>query len=257
MDPVNKNIIYYSQQHGDAIRLDKTKDKTVSIKPSLPKSIHDTLKYNFITPYFISAYQNNTLYHGGNYIFKTTNRGDTWKVISPNISISSFYDKNSNAAGALVESPVKKGLLYLGTDKGAFWVSKNDGLHWQELSSGLANNYIRSISASRFNISRVYLCMTGINNDDLHSYIYVSEDYGKNWKSITNGLPDEPFNVIKEDPTNENILYAGGLRGVFVSMNRGIDWSLLGNNLPQTAISDLKIHLPTMDLVVATHGRGI
>ena len=257
VDPLNKNIIYYSQQHGDAIRLDKTKDKTVSIKPSLPKSIHDTLKYNFITPYFISAYQNNTLYHGGNYIFKTTNRGDTWKVISPNISISSFYDKNSNAAGALVESPVKKGLLYLGTDKGAFWVSKNDGLHWQELSSGLANNYIRSISASRFNISRVYLCMTGINNDDLHSYIYVSEDYGKNWKSITNGLPDEPFNVIKEDPTNENILYAGGLRGVFVSMNRGIDWSLLGNNLPQTAISDLKIHLPTMDLVVATHGRGI
>ena len=197
------------------------------------------------------------MYHGGNYIFKTTNRGDTWKVISPNISISSFYDKNSNAAGALVESPVKKGLLYLGTDKGAFWVSKNDGLHWQELSSGLANNYIRSISASRFNISRVYLCMTGINNDDLHSYIYVSEDYGKNWKSITNGLPDEPFNVIKEDPTNENILYAGGLRGVFVSMNRGLDWSLLGNNLPQTAISDLKIHLPTMDLVVATHGRGI
>ncbi|MEI6088408.1 MAG: hypothetical protein WCR66_12505 [Bacteroidota bacterium] len=257
VDPMNKNIIYYSQQHGDAVRLDRVTDKTVSIKPTLPKSIHDTLKFNYITPYFISAYQNKTLYHGGNYIFKSTNSGDTWNVISPNISISTFKDKNANAAGALVESPIKKGLLYTGTDKGAFWVSKNDGNHWQESSLGLANNYIRSISASKFKVSRVYLCMTGINNDDLHSYIYASEDYGAHWKCIVNGLPDEPFNVIKEDPTNENILYAGGLRGVFVSINRGLDWSLLGNNLPQTAIADFKIHLPTMDLVVATHGRGI
>ncbi len=257
VDPLNKNIVYYSQQYGDAIRLDKAKDKTVAIKPTLPKSIHDTLKYNYTTPYFISAYQNKTLYHGGNYIFKTTNRGDTWKAISPNIAISSNQDKMSNAAGALVESPIKKGLLFVGTDKGAFWVSKNDGMHWEELSSGLANHYIRSIAASRFKISRVYLSMTGINNDDLHSYIYVSEDYGAHWKSIANGLPNEPFNVIKEDPTNENILYAGGLRGVFVSINRGLDWSLLGNNLPQTAIADLEIHIPTMDLVVATHGRGL
>ena len=257
VDPLNKNIVYYSQQYGDAIRLDKAKDKTVAIKPTLPKSIHDTLKYNYTTPYFISAYQNRTLYHGGNYIFKTTNRGDTWKAISPNIAISSNQDKMSNAAGALVESPIKKGLLFVGTDKGAFWVSKNDGMHWEELSSGLANHYIRSIAASRFKISRVYLSMTGINTDDLHSYIYVSEDYGAHWKSIANGLPDEPFNVIKEDPTNENILYAGGLRGVFVSLNRGIDWSLLGNNLPQTAVADLEIHIPTMDLVVASHGRGL
>jgi len=130
-------------------------------------------------------------------------------------------------------------------------------MHWEEMSSGLANHYIRSIVASRFKISRVYLSMTGINNDDLHHYIYVSEDDGAHWKSIANGLPDEPFNVIKEDPTNENILYAGGLRGVFVSVNRGNDWSLLGNNLPQTAVADLEIHIPTMDLVVATHGRGI
>ena len=257
VDPLDKNIVYYSQQYGDAVRLDKAKDKTVAIKPKLPKSIHDTLKYNYTTPYFISAYQNKTLYHGGNYIFKTINRGDTWKVISPNISISSNQDKISNAAGALVESPIKKGLLFVGTDKGAFWVSKNDGMHWEEFSTGLANHYIRSISASRFKTSRVYLSMTGINSDDMHHYVYASEDYGAHWKSIANGLPDEPFNVIQEDPTNENILYAGGLRGVFVSLNRGIDWSLLGNNLPQTAVADIEIHIPTMDMVIATHGRGL
>ena len=99
--------------------------------------------------------------------------------------------------------------------------------------------------------------MTGINSDDMYHYVYASEDYGAHWKSIANGLPDEPFNVIQEDPTNENILYAGGLRGVFVSLNRGIDWSLLGNNLPQTAVADIEIHIPTMDMVIATHGRGL
>ena len=183
-DPNNKNIIYYSQQEGDAIRLDKAKDRTVSIKPMLPKFIRDTLKYNFITPYFISSYQNRTLYQAGNYIFKSVDRGDTWKVISPNISKSGYTPKKSIAAGALVESPLRKGLLYAGTDKGAFWVSKNDGAHWEEYSIGLANNYIRSICASHFKLSRVYVCMTGLNYDDLHSYLYVSENFGENWKSI-------------------------------------------------------------------------
>ena len=257
VDPYDKNIVYYSQQHGDAIRLDKAKDKTTSIKPQLPKFIRDTLLFNYITPYFISSYQNKTLYHGGNYIFKSIDRGDTWKVISPNIANSAFKSKKSAAAGALVESPIKKGLLYVGTDKGAFWVSKNAGAHWEEFSLGLANQYIRSICPSYFKASRVYVCMTGINEDDLHSYLYGSENYGSNWTSIQGGLPDEPIYVIKEDPLNENILYAGGLRGVYISINRGKDWSVLGTNLPQAAVSDLKFNLPTMDLVVATYGRGL
>ena len=178
-------------------------------------------------------------------------------MISPNLSVSSLKDKKSFATGALVESLKVKGLLYAGTDKGAFWVSKNDGVAWEENSSGLANNYIRSICPSQFAASRVYLAMTGINYDDLHSYLYASEDYGRNWKGISSDLPDEPVNVILEDPTNENILYAGGLRGVYISVNRGVSWSYLGLHMPATAIADLEIHTATMDLVVATHGRGI
>jgi hypothetical protein len=145
----------------------------------------------------------------------------------------------------------------MGTDHGAFWVSKNDGATWEEHSVGIANNYIRSISPSRHKTSRVYMAMTGINYDDLHSYLYSSEDYGKTWRSIAAGLPDEPVNVIKEDPTNENILYAGGLRGVYFSIDRGNKWSYLGINMPAAAVADLEIHEATMDLVVGTHGRGI
>jgi hypothetical protein len=142
-------------------------------------------------------------------------------------------------------------------DKGACWVSRNDGKDWQEISTGIANQYIRSICPSRFEKSRVYLAMTGINADDLHAYLYLSEDQGKTWKGISSGLPDEPVNVILEDPAYEDILYAGGLRGVYVSTDRGGTWSVLGQGMPQAPVADLEIHEPSMDLVVATHGRGM
>ena len=257
IDPKDKSIVYYSRQHGDALRLDKSKDEAVSIMPILPREINDTLVFNYMTPYFLSAYESKTLYHGGNYILKSSDRGDTWKAISPNLARSSIKEKKSFAAGTVVESPVEKGLLFVGTDHGAFWVSKNDGVNWEENSTRIANNYIRSISPSHFKTARVYMAMTGINYDDLHSYVYSSEDFGKNWKSISTGLPDEPVNVIKEDPTNENILYAGGMRGVYISTNRGGSWSYLGINMPAAAVADLEIHESTMDLVVATHGKGI
>ncbi len=257
VDPEDDNIVYYSAQHGAAVRFDRDADTAFGIRPKLPKEIKDTLLFNYITPYFISPHQKETLYHGGNYIFKSIDRGNTWKVISPNLTVAANKEKLSFSMGALVESYLQKGLLYAGTDKGAFWVSKNGGESWEENDIGLANNYIRSICPSRFAKERVYIAMTGINYDDLKSYLYVSEDHGKTWSTITLGLPDEPVNVILEDPTNENILYAGGFRGVYISIDRGKSWSYLGNNMPGAAIADLEIHESTMDLIAATHGRGI
>jgi photosystem II stability/assembly factor-like uncharacterized protein len=257
IDPEEDNIVYYSSQNGGAVRFDRRADTTKYIRPKLPAAIKDTLLFNFITPYFISPHQNETLYHGGNYIFKTTDRGNSWKVISPNLTIADKKEKKSFSTGALAESYLQQGLLYAGTDKGAFWVSKNDGATWEEKDNGLANNYIRSICPSRYARERVYVAMTGINYDDLNSYLYVSENYGENWTAISSGLPNEPVNVIQEDPANENILYAGTLRGVYISINKGKSWSYLGNNMPGAAIADLEIHEATGDLIAATHGRGI
>jgi photosystem II stability/assembly factor-like uncharacterized protein len=257
VDPGDDNIVYYSSQNGGAVRFDRKADTAKYIRPKLPAAIKDTLLYNFITPYFISPHQKETLYHGGNYIFKTTDRGNNWKVISPNLTITEKKEKKSFSTGALAESYIQQGLLYAGTDKGGFWVSKNDGVNWEEKDNGLANNYIRSICPSRFAKERVYVAMTGINYDDLNSYLYVSENYGENWKAISLGLPNEPVNVILEDPTNESILYAGTLRGVYVSIDKGKNWSYLGNNMPDAAIADLEIHESTNDLIAATHGRGI
>ena len=257
VDPKDNRIIYYSMQHGAAMRLDRRTDSAVSIKPSLPENSKDTLRFNYITPYFISPHESETLYHGGNFIFKSMDRGNSWTVISPNLARSSTKHKQAFAIGALAESRMEKGLLYAGTDKGAFWVSQDDGKHWEENSKGLANGYIRSICPSRFARQRVYLSMTGLNYDDLHRYVYWSEDFGKNWKDISAGLPDEPVNVILEDPLYENLLFVGTIRGVFLSINRGASWSYLGTHMPAAAIADLEIDETTHDLIVATHGRGI
>jgi len=257
VDPTDNTVVYYSMQHGNAKRLDRRLDSASSIMPRLPKEIKDTLNFNYVTPYFLSPHDSRTVYHAGNYVFKSMDRGDHWKVISPNLGISASKEKRSFAVGALEESRLTRGLLYAGTDKGAFWVSKDDGGTWDEHSAGLANNYIRSICPSRHITGQVYVAMTGLNYDDLRSYLYASEDYGKTWHPINKGLPDEPVNVILEDPTNQNILYVGTIRGMYVSIDRGKTWSYLGRSLPGVAVADMEIHEGTMDLVAATHGRGI
>jgi photosystem II stability/assembly factor-like uncharacterized protein len=145
----------------------------------------------------------------------------------------------------------------VGTDRGGFLISKDGGDSWDERSEGLPNAYIRSIYPSRYNTTRVYVAMTGINYDDLNNYVFISDDLGKTWKSITTNLPNEPANVIIEDPVFENILYVGCYRGIYISINRGETWQVLGENLPAVSVADLIIQERENDLIAGTHGRGI
>ena len=256
-DPDDPNIIYTSSQNGGIFRKDMRAGKSKHIRPRLPRASAKKLDYNFIAPYIISHYDAKTLYHAGNYIFRSTDRGDNWELISPDLSKSSDPRRKSLAAGAIEESKIKKGLLFVGTDRGAFWISENDGKNWEERSEGLPNQYIRSICPSRFDVNRVYLAATGINHDDLNTYLFVSNDLGKSWESIKGNLPSEVANNIVEDPFHENILYAGLYRGVYVSTDFGKSWDLLGTNMAATCISDLVIQEREKDLVAGTHGRGI
>ena len=257
VDPIDPSIVYFSMQNGAIRRKNMKTGKSVSIKPKLSKENINALNYNFITPYFISPHDNKTLYHGGNFVMKTIDQGNTWSSISPDLTKSKILEKNSFSAGAIAESSLQKGLLYYGSDKGSFWVSKDDGKNWSENSKNIKDNYIRSIYPSKFSKSIVYMAMSGINYDDLGNYIYMSENYGKDWKSIKSNLPNEPANVIIEDLKFENILYAGLYRGVYISFDKGNSWSILGKNLPIVSISDLIIDEKSGDLIAATHGRGI
>jgi photosystem II stability/assembly factor-like uncharacterized protein len=256
-DPDDPDIIYTSYQNGGIFRKSMSADRSVYIQPRFPRGTNTKLNYNFIAPYIISRYDSKVLYHAGNYLFKSNNKGDKWELISPDFSQSSNPEKISTAAGALAESPLEAGTLVVGTDKGSVWVTEDDGASWIERSGNLPNRYIRSIVLSRFVKDRIYLAMTGINDDDLDSHLFVSEDLGKSWTSITSNLPSETVNCVAEDPLKESFLYCGLHRGVYISVDRGNSWSLLGNNMAPSVISDIVIQERELDLVVGTHGRGI
>ncbi|MEZ5043204.1 MAG: hypothetical protein R2828_25135 [Saprospiraceae bacterium] len=265
VDPEDPNTIYFSMQHGALRRKDLAADSSKGIAPARQVALGDKLQYSFVTPYFISPHAAKTLYHAGNYVMKTMDRGDHWELISGDLSGSKLASKKEGVAGAIAESPLQAGLLYLGTNRGVFWTSPNDGADWEEHSyidsktetEALPIANIRSIFPSVHAVSRVYMAMTGLNDDDLNNYLFVSENKGETWTSLTANLPNEPANVILEDPVYEDILYAGLYRGVYVSINRGKSWFLLGDNLPAVSIGDLAVQERANDLVVATHGRGI
>jgi photosystem II stability/assembly factor-like uncharacterized protein len=256
-DPSDPNTIYTSWQHGGIFRKDMAAGRSAFIQPELPRGAKEKLQYNFIAPYLISKFDAKTIYHAGNYLFKSSSRGDKWELVSPDLSKSADPGKTATAAGAVAESPLAQGLLVVGTDKGSVWVTEDDGKSWSERSAGLPDHYIRSIVLSRFSRERIYLSMTGINSDDLSAHLFVSEDLGRNWIPITADLPDETVNCIAEDPVYEGFLYAGLHRGVFISVNRGKSWNLLGRNMAPMVISDLVIQERELDLVAGTHGRGI
>ena len=258
VDPDDPNTVYFSRQNGDGLRKDMAADTSIAIGPNRTNiSKNNKLKFNFVSPYIISPHNSKTLYHGANHALKSTDRGNSWELISGDFSNSNDPKKKSIAAGAIAESKLKKGLLFVGTDHGSFWISNNDGKTWKERSKGLPIAYIRSIQPSQYNSSRIYIAMTGINYDNLNNYLFTSENLGKTWTSISANLPNDPANVIIEDPLFEDILYAGCYRGVYISINRGKTWQLLGKNLPAVSVADLIIQERENDLIVGTHGRGI
>ncbi|MCD6332250.1 MAG: hypothetical protein J7L89_03155 [Bacteroidales bacterium] len=265
-DPFIPDLVYTSSQNGGIFKMDLAAGRQKGIHPRLPRGIRGKLQYNFVAPYILSTHYTVdpsggdsivTIYQSGNYVFKSKDRGDHWTLISPDLSNSSVPSKKSLAAGAIAESPLEPGHLYVGTDHGAFWVTADDGDHWTEHSEGLPDAYIRSISPSHSKSGRVYITLTGINYDDLNRYIYVSDDDGLHWTDIGANLPNEVANVILEDPQHDSVLFAGTMRGVYLSYNRGKSWYILGYGMAATCISDLEIQAPTRDLVAGTHGRGI
>lgn len=253
VDPADSNTVYYSSQEGGIRRMDLRTRMSDYAGPN--EEQRKTLRFNFISPYFLSSHTR-SLYLGAQYVLKSDDQGRNWKAVSPDLTAGKDKARTALAIGAVVESPLKAGLLYAGTDKGHFWVTRDGGASWTE-QSGLPAAYVRSISPSRFSESRVYVALSGINYDDLQTHLYKSEDYGKSWEKITGNLPSEVAYVIKEDPMHENVIFAGLYRALYISVDRGKSWSQFGSGIPAAAVSDIEIDDQTRDLVVSTHGRGI
>lgn len=268
VDPNDNNTIYYEHQFGNLVRKDMLAQEIKRIKPKIRQKTEDTrlktedtrLKTNWMTPFFLSHYDSNVLYYAGTNVFKSYDRGDSWTIISPDLTTNPGPEKQGNVPygtiTTLSESLLQKGLIYAGTDDGLVHITRDDGKSWELINSKLPAKWCSRVITSLFDKNRVYVTFNGFREDDFTTYVYTSSDQGKTWESIKSNLPDEVVNVIREDPRNPETLYLGTDLGVYVSTDRGQNWSSLCNNLPTASVYDLVIHPRDKKLVIATHGRS-
>lgn len=270
VDPQDPDLIYSSTFYG---RLQRSKlfpgyQDSVEEKSIFPNKANDEEQHRgeWLAYTLLSPHDNKTIYHGFQYLFKSTDQGNTWKRISGDMSYNNKdrmgktpYAINHQAITAIAESPLQKGILYTGTDDGRVWVSMNDGGEWKEITKGLpANVHVSRIIASKYNTPTVFITLSDRREDNIKPHIYRSNDYGHTWKSIANNLPAAPVNVIREDPKDPKLLFCGTDMGVYVSRDHGRNWQSLQANLPvSVSVSDLFVHPRDLNVVISTYGRGV
>ncbi|MDT5124123.1 MAG: hypothetical protein QOC96_3605 [Acidobacteriota bacterium] len=234
------------------------------------------LKYRFQWnfPIVFSPHDAETIYAGANVLFKSTNQGQSWDVISPDLTRNE-KSKLGPAGGPItkdntsieyyctiftvIESPVKAGVIWTGSDDGLVQVTRDGGKNWENVTPKNMPEWIQinSIDASPFDPATAYVAATMYKSDDFRPYLYKTSDYGKTWTKIVSGIPDNAFTrVIREDPNRRGLLYAGTETGMYVSFNDGASWQSLQLNLPIVPITDLIIHKGEKDLIAATQGRS-
>ena len=258
VDNRNSNIVYSGFQFGNYFRTNRETGKQSYIMPKHELG-ESPYRFNWQTPILLSPHNQDVLYYGSNKLLRSMNQGDDWQAISPDLTQGP--KKGNVAYGTLTtisESPFQFGLLYTGSDDGLVYVSKDAGGNWQKISDALPQNlWVSRVIASAHKKERVYVTLNGYRYDDFKPYVYVSDNYGQDWKDISSNLPPFPVNVIKEDPANENILYLGTDNGAYVSLDRGDSWQAFSGGLPNVAVHDLAIQARDKDLVVGTHGRSL
>lgn len=255
-DPTDPVSVYYESQNGYLNRKNMVTGETVFIQPK-NETGESPMRTSWLTPYFVSVHSPVSLYYGANRVFKSIDRGDTWFRLSPDLCYSGDPVRKSRAITAMTESPVKQGLLYAGTEKGAVWVSRDDGINWIEISEGLPVKSVGQICSSRHLDTRVYLVLKSNDEDDYMPYLFYSENNGASWRPITAGLPEDRINFILEDPYLTELIYIGTDRGVFISPDKGKSWTSISNRLTTASIQNLAWAEDNNYLVAATHGQSM
>jgi photosystem II stability/assembly factor-like uncharacterized protein len=274
-DPEDPNTVYSNYQMGNISRYDLRILRGKGIRPAARLS-EAPYRFNWNAPILVSPHDSKTVYTAGNVLFRTADGGQSWTVVSPDLTTNDpakmkdsggpISGENSGAEmyctiATIAESPAAKGVLWCGTDDGQLHVSRDGGGTWKNVVSAVPslpkNTSCSRVEASRFDAGTAYAAFDGHRTDDYGTYLYKTADYGKTWKSIRSNLPFGWVNVVREDPRNRNLLYVGTEFGVFASLDGGASWFPLRNNLPTVAVHDIAVHPRDNDLIIGTHGRGI
>ncbi|MFK8011282.1 MAG: hypothetical protein AB8B80_04525 [Marinicellaceae bacterium] len=279
IDPNDTNIVYAQYQYGGLARVDRRTDERLYITPH-PKKGENAYKWNWNTPLIISPHMSTRIFYAAEKLFQSDDRGNSWKVISPDLtqqidrnklkvmgrvwSVDSVAkNKSTSMYGSLIgitESPLKEGLIMVGSDDGIISTTNNGGKDWQSVKSFPKvpdMSYVSDVLFSLHNENVAYATIDNHKRGDHKPYVLKSVDQGKSWKQITGNLPKwGPTHTIVEDHIDPNLLFVGTEFGIFFTQDGGKDWQKL-TNLPTTAVRDLEIQRRENDLVVASFGRGV
>ena len=254
VDVHDPDVVYYTAQDGNIGRRNLRTGEQQAIRPQRANGA-PPYRFNWNTPFILSHHNSRIFYSAGNYVFRSVDRGDALQVISPEITLTS-----RGSATALAESPRNPNLLYVGTDDGALWVTRDGGREWMDIGKkvGLPGpRWVATLEASRFDEGTVYAAFDGHRSDDDEPYVYVSEDYGQTWRSLRANLPRGSTRCLREDLENRNLLFLGTEFAAWCSLDRGRTWNKMNTNLPTVAVHEFALHPRNGELVAATHGRSL
>jgi photosystem II stability/assembly factor-like uncharacterized protein len=283
IDPSDPNIIYAESQDGNLSRRDLRTSESKSIRPLEDNDAAPRYRFQWNSPMMISPHDPKTIYYGGNHLFKSTDRGDTWERLGEDLTTGADRNKlsilgkvvdektlsrNDGVAAwpcitAIAESPAKAGVLWVGTDDGNVQMSRDDGKTWSNVVGRMQGvtkgGYVSRIEPSHKEPGTAYITFDNHRAADYGIYIFRTTNYGDSFTRLTNGIPPDAgtVHVIREDPVNMNLLFAGTEFGMFASFDRGANWHRMKNGLPTVPVFDIQIHPRDHDLILATHGRSI
>ena len=285
VDPTDWRTAYAESQNGNISRVDLLTGERASIRPDARPGNgidEDTrLQWNWNTPLRISVHDPATIFTGSNVLLKSSDRGQSWQAISPDLTARVDRDTltimGERVTGATLsrhdgvsyygnitsvdESPLDAQVLWVGTDDGNVQVTRDGGATWTNTVANLRGvpplTYVTRVRASAAAPGRAYVTLDGHYQDRYDPFIFVTEDFGESWRRITNGLPEESVNGFLEHPETPDLLFVGNETGLWFSTDRGARWQELEANLPTVPVDDIVLHPRENDLILATHGRGI
>jgi photosystem II stability/assembly factor-like uncharacterized protein len=264
-DWCENRYLYNESQFGPLRRTDLLTGESKMIRYE-----DDEMRYNWNAPILVSPHDCDVVYHAGNRLMRSDFRGESWQVISPDLSKNDPATLTTGKGGdgniqygtitTIDESPLKAGVIWVGTDDGNVQLTQDGGETWTLLNANIPGNpeyWVSRVEASHHDLGTAYVSFTGYRNDDFRPFVYKTTDFGATWTSIAGGLPDGPVNVVREHHRNPDLLFLGTEFQVWVSNTGGEEWVSMKLDMPTSPVHDLKIHERDDDLVVATHGRGI
>ncbi|MGH3116469.1 MAG: WD40/YVTN/BNR-like repeat-containing protein, partial [Gaiellales bacterium] len=282
-DPRDHRLVYANSQSGRTYLVDVDTREEKGIRP-VPPASKETYRFNWSTPMLLSPHNPDVVFYGGNKLFRTVDRGHRWEVISPDLTrndewkkLPGFFTRGGERGDdtlsrddgvsdfgtitTISESPLKAGLLYVGTDDGNVQMSPDGGESWQNLASKFrlpGARWVSRVLASRHGAGTAYVTFDGHQDDDFKPYVFRTTNGGDSWSSIAGDLPDGVVvNALEEHPRRPDLLFAGTEFGLYFTLDDGRRWTRAAGNLPRVPVDDIVVSARDNDLILGTHGRSI